>query len=109
VALKPEGIPSSWIGIDSDANVHHWAATFVLGYAYGEVIGTVIHTCREIPGIDLNNMDNFNADVELGNRAVRMGRAFANNEFVTYPGLERGMYWQRSFDDLWKKYMTTGD
>jgi hypothetical protein len=101
VYLKKEGLPESWIGTDTDNNVHHWAASFGLGYNTGPLTGILANTIRELLGWDQLNGP---ADIELGNRASMMGEALANNERADWFDLPH--YWQQSFHSLWKMFMS---
>jgi hypothetical protein len=108
VYLYPAGLSPDWIGTDPDANVHHWAATFVLGYFYGENAGVVQNIVRECATY---NRDNFWSDINLGNRAARMGYALKGNQFAEYEnypfswGPFKNYLWQKSIFKLWAHYM----
>jgi hypothetical protein len=106
--LSRSGLPPEWIGTDRDSNVHHWAATFVLGYFYGKNIGRVQNILRECVTY---NQENFWADIILGNRAARMGYALKRNRFAEYEnypfpwGPFTRHLWQNSLEKLWDFYM----
>jgi hypothetical protein len=76
--LRREGLPESLTGrVDRDANVHHWAWAFLLGYQYGYA-GLAMNTAREIHGAGMNPLRAYSnreirADIYLGNRAALMG------------------------------------
>lgn len=108
VYLDPSGLPPDWIGTDRDANVHHWAATFVLGYFFGKIPAEIQNVLRECATY---NPENFQADIQLGNRAARMGYALYRNRFAEtehFPfswGPFKRLLWQNSFQKLWDAYM----
>jgi RHS repeat-associated protein len=82
--LHPDGIDPKLLGYDTDGNVHHWVAFFGLGYSYGPLLGEPINfarECREYNPNHANAPENFQADVELGARASRMGAAFNVDEY----------------------------
>jgi hypothetical protein len=77
--LGPGGIHRQLIGGDDDANVHHWAFGFMLGYRANPVGGIVLSSGREVmqalgPGAALSV-----ADVWLGNRGAMMGGALSSD------------------------------
>ncbi len=84
VYLRREGLPVYLTGEgDEDANVHHWAWAFVLGYYKSGPLAVAINTRREFEqagGVRqaYENLES-RADIWLGNRGAMMGwdvRAF---------------------------------
>jgi RHS repeat-associated protein len=76
--LQAGGMPQYLTGVaDRDANVHHWAWAFVLGYNRS-ILAPTINTVREIhqagnnPIQAFTNIDSL-ADILLGNRGALMG------------------------------------
>jgi hypothetical protein len=62
---------------DADANVHHWAWGFTVGYNAPPVLGTAINDTREFRQGQgsLRNRTVNRSDIELGGRAIQMGYA----------------------------------
>jgi len=78
VYLGPEGLPVYLTGArDEDANVHHWAWAFALGYHEGGPLAVAMNTQREFEqagGImQAYGNPESSADIWLGNRGALMG------------------------------------
>ena len=74
------GLDAEWVGVDKDANIHHWAAFLALGYVDPTLgpLALLINTGRELAGyhtMDEGNVENGMPDIRLGNAAVSMGVA----------------------------------
>jgi RHS repeat-associated protein len=102
--LRPYGISSLYLDGDWDANVHHWAWGFVLGYWQGPLpfSGWVMNTGRELKQGLIDRKGYSNADVELGNLGVSQG-AFLQLPFVSFKrvgwgfGISENDFWYRFF------------
>ncbi|MSP13293.1 MAG: RHS repeat-associated core domain-containing protein [Chloroflexi bacterium] len=95
--LGKDGLPQGLIGTDPDANVHHWAWAFVLGYQVGGDVGRLINTTRELSQVGWNPLEvsrnpNSQADIGLGNRAASMGSDVY--DFGASPDTVRSLYYQ---------------
>ena len=62
-------------GSDIDANVHHWAWAFGLGYFYGPIFATSVNTGRERRAQQ--------SDIEMGGDAIQMGYALGRRGTTT--------------------------
>jgi len=79
--LRREGMPGALMGVDLDANVHHWAWAFTMGGGLVPGQGMLINSGRESQGFirDLRqnplnvNYGNYYADVTLGNLGALQG------------------------------------
>jgi hypothetical protein len=58
--------------VDDDNPAHHWVAAFVAGFSYGELLGALANSARDLAQM-VTRLGGTMADIRLGNVAARHG------------------------------------